>query len=78
MAERGYDLAAHRSKGLSDTPDVAYAAAITMGCGGECPQVRAGRRGDWGIPDSKELPPEEFRAVRDLIEVKVKTLLAEL
>jgi protein-tyrosine-phosphatase len=78
MAERGYDLTAHRSKGLGEIPDVDYAAAITMGCGDECPQVRAARREDWGIPDPKELPPDEFRAVRDLIEAKVRVLLAEL
>jgi protein-tyrosine-phosphatase len=38
--------------------------------------VRARRREDWNIPDPKELPAEEFRAVRDLIEEKVKALLA--
>jgi protein-tyrosine-phosphatase len=77
MAERGYDLTTHRSKGLNEIPDLEYDAAITMGCGDECPQVRAARREDWGIPDPKELPPEQFRAVRDLIEAKVKALLAE-
>ena len=30
-----------------------------MGCGDECPLVRAKRREDWDIPDPKELPPEE-------------------
>lgn len=78
MKERGYDLAAHSSKSLSDIPAVEYDAAITMGCGDECPFVRARVREDWGIPDPKELPPEEFRAVRNLIESKVKDLLARL
>jgi len=27
--------------------------------------VRAKRREDWDIADPKELPPEEFRVVRD-------------
>jgi protein-tyrosine-phosphatase len=78
MRERGYDLATHGSKSLADIPDVEYDAAVTMGCGDECPLVRARRREDWGITDPKNLPPDEFRAVRDQIEQKVKELLATL
>lgn len=78
MAERGYDLAVHQSKALTDIPSVEYDAVITMGCGDECPFVRGRRREDWGIPDPKELPAEEFRNVRDLIETKVKALLQDL
>ena len=78
MRELGYDLTQHRSKGLAELPDVEYAVAVTMGCGDECPLLRARRREDWGIPDPKALPPEQFRAVRDLIEQKVKALLAGL
>ena len=51
---------------------------ITMGCGDECPLVRAKLREDWQIPCPKTMPPEEFREVRDLIERKVKELLARL
>ena len=76
MRERGYDLTPHQSKALTEIPDVEYDVAVTMGCGDECPLVRAKCREDWGIPDPKEMPPEQFRAVRDLIEEKVKTLLA--
>jgi protein-tyrosine-phosphatase len=46
-----------------------------MGCGDQCPNLRAKRREDWDIPDPKEMPPEQFRAVRDLIGAKVKKLL---
>jgi protein-tyrosine-phosphatase len=78
MRDRGYDLTAHRSKSLNDLPDVEWAAAITMGCGDECPNLRAARREDWAIPDPKHLPPEQFAAVRDLIEQKVQALLRKL
>jgi protein-tyrosine-phosphatase len=78
MREVGYDLEAHRSKALTEIPDVEYDVAVTMGCGDECPLVRARRREDWGIPDPKHLPPDEFRAVRDLIETRVRDLLARL
>lgn len=79
MRERGYDLSAHDSKSLDDIPNVEYDAVIGMGCGDEgCPLVKARRREEWDIPDPKNLPPEEFAAVRDLIERKVKTLLEEI
>jgi protein-tyrosine-phosphatase len=76
MREVGYDLTAHRSKSLQDLAGIEFDVAVTMGCGDECPFIRAKRREDWNIPDPKALPPEEFRAVRDLIECKVKELLA--
>jgi protein-tyrosine-phosphatase len=59
-------------------PDVEFDAAITMGCGDECPFLRAKARADWGIPDPKHLSADEFRQVRDLIEVRVRELLATL
>ena len=78
MKELNYDLTTHTSKPLDQIPQEAYDAAVTMGCGDECPFVRAKLREDWGIPDPKELPPAQFREVRDLIESKVKDLLKRL
>lgn len=78
LGELGYDLRRHSSKGLGDVPETEYDVAVTMGCGDECPTVRARRREDWGIPDPKNMSPEQFRAVRDLIEQKVKELLQDL
>jgi protein-tyrosine-phosphatase len=52
---------------------------IGMGCGDEgCPLVQAKRHEEWDIPDPKAMLPEQFRAVRDLIETKVKALLKTL
>ena len=78
MKEIGYDLTTHQSKGLEAFNDQEFDAAVTMGCGDACPLVRARRRIDWNIPDPREMPPEQFRQVRDLIEQKVKELLAVL
>jgi arsenate reductase (thioredoxin) len=78
MEELGYDLTAHASKGLDDFNGRNIDVAVTMGCGDECPLVKAGQRVDWKIPDPRDMPPEEFRDVRDLIERKVKDLLATL
>jgi arsenate reductase (thioredoxin) len=74
----GYDLTTHASKSLEQLPAVEFDAAITMGCGDECPFLRARERADWGIPDPKHLPPEEFAQVRDLIADKVRELLARI
>ena len=78
MKEVGYDLTTHASKGLDAYNGKRFDAAVTMGCGDECPMVVTDRRVDWQIPDPKHMPPEQFREVRDLIEQKVKQLLREL
>lgn len=78
MKELGYDLTTHTSKGLEQFNGQPIDVAITMGCGDECPLVVTNRREDWQIPDPREMTPEEFREVRNLIESKVKTLLASL
>jgi arsenate reductase len=75
MRELSYDLGRHSSKSLAEIPDVEYDFVATMGCGDSCPTVRAKRREDWNIPDPKELGPDEFRKVRDLIEREVKAAL---
>jgi protein-tyrosine-phosphatase len=78
MQELGYDLTTHASKGLDAFNGHAVDVAVTMGCGDECPLVVAARREDWQIPDPRDMTPEQFRGVRDLIERKVRELLASL
>jgi len=75
MQEVGYDLNTHRSKSLSEIPDVEYEYAITMGCGDECPYVKAKQRRDWAIPDPKAMNEQDFNTVRDTIETKVLSLI---
>jgi arsenate reductase len=78
MKELGYDLNAHRSKSLDEIPKVEFDAVVTMGCGDACPAIPTMRREDWQIPDPREMPPDEFRKVRDLISSKVKELIQSL
>jgi protein-tyrosine-phosphatase len=78
MKEIGYDLARHGSKSLAEIPAVEYDFVVTMGCGDECPYVRAKKREDWKIEDPKNLPPDQFRIVRDEIEKKVKEVLSRM
>lgn len=78
MKELGYDLSTHDSKGLLEFNGTKVEVAVTMGCGDECPLVHASQRVDWQIPDPRDMTPDEFRGVRDLIEEKVKTLISGL
>ena len=78
MREVGYDLSSHRSKSLDELAGIEFDFVATMGCGDECPFVRAKRRDDWNIPDPGEMTMDEFRAVRDEIEARVVHLLKEL
>jgi protein-tyrosine-phosphatase len=78
MREVGYDLTTHSSKSLDQFDGQDIDVAVTMGCGDACPLVLARRREEWNIPDPKDMPPEQYREVRNLIEEKVKRLLGEL
>jgi protein-tyrosine-phosphatase len=78
MKEVGYDLTMHTSKGLDAFNGQEFDAAVTMGCGDECPLVLAKRRLEWQIPDPRDMTKEQFREVRNLIEAKVKELLETL
>jgi arsenate reductase (thioredoxin) len=78
MKEVGVDLSMHSSKGLGEFNGQVFDAAVTMGCGDECPLVLAKSRMEWQIPDPKGLPLEQFREIRDLIEKKVVELLRSL
>ena len=79
MRELGYDLSTHGSKSLEEVKQYApFDAVVTMGCGDACPWMPAKKFIDWQIPDPKNMEPEQFNEVRDLIAEKVKQLLTEL
>jgi len=78
MKVKGYDLAVHRSKSTGELERIDWDVVVTMGCGDACPNLRAMRREDWEIPDPKEMAPERFGEIRDLIERKVRELLQTL
>ncbi len=75
MKEVGYDLTSHNSKSLTEIPDVEYEYAITMGCGDECPYVKAKYRDDWKIDDPKHMNAKDFANIRDIIKDKVINLI---
>jgi len=76
MEEKGIDMSGQRSKGLDGLPTGKWDYVVTMGCGDACPFVPARAKEDWAIPDPKNMPVDDFRKVRDLVESKVKDLIS--
>ena len=77
MAELGIDLSTHASKSIDDI-DGEFDAVVTMGCGDGCPWLPAKRRVDWALPDPRDLDDDGYRAVRDEIGARVKSLLESI
>lgn len=78
MKEIGYVLSIHSSKSLSQIPDIEFDYTITMGCGDECPLVKAKNRTDWDLPDPKNMNEHDFNEVREIIETKVLAFIDEI
>ena len=78
MAEIGYDLTLHESKGLDEFIDSKFDYLITLGCKDECPNIETKFRKEWDIPDPKYMNLENFYKVRDLIEKRVLSLIDEI
>ncbi|MEP6662004.1 MAG: arsenate reductase ArsC [Acidimicrobiales bacterium] len=80
MAEVGIDLAAHASppKRLTDAAVEASDVVITMGCGDACPFYPGKRYLDWELDDPAGQDIEQVRRIRDEIDQRVQTLIAEL
>lgn len=79
MAEKGIDISRNQSRGFDqDWISKKCDLVVTMGCGDDaCPAFIGKPMVDWELPDPKDQPIEVFREVRDDIEARVKSLLAE-
>jgi arsenate reductase len=78
MHEVGVDLSREFPKPLTTDAVQAADVVITMGCGDACPVFPGKRYLDWDLRDPSSLPVEEVRPIRDEIDRRVTTLLAEL
>jgi arsenate reductase len=78
MAEVGVDLSKEVPKRLTDDAVRDSDVVVTMGCGDACPVYPGKRYLDWDLPDPAGRPLEEVRPIRDQIERRVRSLLAEL
>ncbi len=78
MAEIGVDLSQEFPKPLTDEVVRAADVVVTMGCGDACPIYPGKRYLDWELTDPAGKSLHEVRAIRDEIDSRVQTLLAEL
>jgi arsenate reductase len=76
MAEIGIDVGQATPQLL--TEDLARTASllVTMGCGESCPYVPGLETIDWDLPDPKDRPLPEVRAVRENIRARVADLVS--
>jgi arsenate reductase len=75
MAEIGMDIASSRPQRLTDELANRGSLLVTMGCGDRCPIVPGLERLDWSVPDPKDMPIGEVRAIRDDIRQRVIGLI---
>lgn len=78
MAEAGIDITTQFPKPWTDEVVRAADVIITMGCGDACPIFPGKRYEDWPVPDPAGQDVASVRPIRDEIEQRVRTLLAEL
>ncbi|RSO47776.1 phosphotyrosine protein phosphatase [Streptomyces sp. WAC 06725] len=83
MTEAGIDLSAEIPKVLTSEAVQASDIVITMGCRDACPVFPGKKYRDWKYRDWKLADPagqgvEAVRPIRDEIERRVRSLLAEL
>ena len=78
MAEKGIDIAAEQPKHWTREMLEAVDVVITMGCGDSCPILPGRRYEEWVLPDPAGQPLDAIRTIRDEIEQRVQTLLAQL
>jgi arsenate reductase (thioredoxin) len=78
MREMGIDLAEKRPQLLADADVQAADVVVTMGCGDACPVYPGKHYLDWELPDPAGRSLDEVRRIRDEIQERVQTLLADL
>jgi arsenate reductase len=78
MEELGVDMGEEFPKPLTDEVVRAADVVITMGCGDACPIFPGKRYEDWVLDDPAGQDLETVRVIRDELDARVQTLIAEL
>ncbi|QGK69957.1 arsenate reductase ArsC [Allosaccharopolyspora coralli] len=78
MNELGIDVSQEFPKKLTTESVEASDVVITMGCGDACPVFPGKRYLDWQLDDPAGQSAEAIRPIRDDIDTRVRSLLAEL
>ena len=77
LSELGLDASDHVPQMLDDEA-VRWADVVVATCDDACPVVPGKRYVSWQLPDPKDKPLDEVRAIRDDIAARVERLAAEL
>jgi protein-tyrosine-phosphatase len=78
MQELDVDMSEAFPKPLTDEVVRAADVVITMGCGDACPIYPGKKYADWELEDPAEQDLETVRRIRDDLDQRVQTLIAEL
>ncbi|WP_208008520.1 metalloregulator ArsR/SmtB family transcription factor [Agromyces protaetiae] len=78
LDEIGVGIGGEFPKPLTDEAVRAADVVVTMGCGDACPVYPGRRYLDWDLEDPVGRPAATVRAIRDDIDRRVRTLIAEL
>ena len=78
MAEKGIDISGEIPQPWADEIVRAADVVVTMGCGDACPVFPGKRYVDWEVEDPSNKTVAEVRPIRDDLEQRVRTLMAEL
>jgi protein-tyrosine-phosphatase len=78
MEELGVDMSEEFPKPLTDEVVRAADVVITMGCGDACPIYPGKRYEDWALDDPAGQDLDTVRRIRDELDRRVRTLIAEL
>ncbi|MGH7765360.1 MAG: arsenate reductase ArsC [Candidatus Dormibacteraceae bacterium] len=78
MREVGLELGGRVPQRLSDELAQWADVVVTMGCGDACPVIPGRRYLDWELPDPKDLPLDQVRAIREEILARVRGLVDSL
>ncbi|MFK0152544.1 arsenate reductase ArsC [Streptomyces sp. NPDC090493] len=78
MSEAGIDISAETPKVLTTAAVQASDVVITMGCGDTCPVFPGKTYLDWKLDDPAGQGVDAVRPIRDEIEHRIRTLLADL
>jgi arsenate reductase len=77
LQESGLDAGDHVPRKLDDEA-IAWADVVVATCDDACPVVPGKRYISWQLPDPKNRPLDEVRAIRDDIARRVEALVREL
>jgi protein-tyrosine-phosphatase len=78
MADWGIDLTDQVPRRLTDDMATDADVIVTMGCGDACPVYAGKRYLDWELPDPAGKDLDAVRRIRDEIDGRVRSLVAEL